>query len=304
MFSENLKKIAVVSSHFNEEEIYKILPKTKYEIVYFGNNYQDILNYKKCIISDCFMLEKSFSRELKDNIRSLFSDCPFDIFLINLGDAVPKDPLISRNKKLLIPNKLVVNKYQAFFKRFIDKALSLLLIVILSPIFLFIGFLIKIETKGSIIFIQERNGKNNRKFNMFKFRSMILHDDKKVIQAVEGDKRITRVGEFLRKTSLDEIPQLFNILLGDMSLIGPRPHAVEHNEFYSKALERYDERHKVLPGITGLSQVSGLRGPTQELTLMEKRAKHDIEYIRNWSLLMDIKILLLTPISIFKNKAF
>jgi len=139
---------------------------------------------------------------------------------------------------------------------------------------------------------------------IWKFRTMKIHEEEKgvITQAKKDDSRITNIGKFLRRTSLDELPQFFNVLQGKMSIVGPRPHAIEHNEQYKKEIDRYMLRHKVKPGITGWAQVSGYRGETDSLEKMKKRIQYDLEYLEGWSLWFDIKIILLTILLIFRDK--
>lgn len=166
-----------------------------------------------------------------------------------------------------------------------------------------IAILIKLDSKGPVFFKQRRHGSNHKVIEVFKFRTMtVLEDGENVRQATKDDKRITRVGWFLRRSSLDELPQLLNVLAGDMSLVGPRPHALAHNDFYSEMLEDYASLHRVKPGITGWAQVNGFRGEITAPDLMVERVRHDLEYIDNWSIWFDLQILLLTPIFGFISK--
>ena len=179
---------------------------------------------------------------------------------------------------------------------------SLILSVIALPM-LVIALLIKLDSTGPVLFKQLRYGLDGRAIKVWKFRSMSSMDNGDVIQqAIQGDSRITKLGAFLRKTSLDELPQLINVLSGSMSLVGPRPHAVAHNEQYRKLVDFYMLRHKVKPGITGWAQINGWRGETDTLEKMEKRVEFDLEYIRNWSISFDIKILVLTVFKGFIHK--
>lgn len=182
-----------------------------------------------------------------------------------------------------------------WLKRLEDIILSAILITItLAPQFL-IAIAIMATSRGPVIFAQDRYGLDGRKFKVFKFRTMHTTDDGEVIkQATLNDARITKIGKFLRKYSLDELPQLFNVFIGTMSIVGPRPHAVAHNEEYRKLIKGYMLRHKVKPGITGWAQVNGLRGETDTLEKMQKRIEHDLDYIHKWSLWLDFKILFLT----------
>lgn len=163
---------------------------------------------------------------------------------------------------------------------------------------LIVGLIIKLTSPGPIFFVQKRTGKDGKDFNCYKFRSMKVNKEADEKQATANDPRKTPFGNFIRNTSIDEIPQFINVLLGDMSLIGPRPHMVKHTEMYSELIDNYMDRHAVKPGITGWAQVTGLRGETKELSSMENRVKADIWYIKNWSFLLDMKILVKTFLTI------
>jgi putative colanic acid biosynthesis UDP-glucose lipid carrier transferase len=168
---------------------------------------------------------------------------------------------------------------------------------------LIISILIKLDSRGPIFFKQKRYGLDGKAINVWKFRSMTVADNGSVVkQATKGDARITKLGAILRKTSLDELPQFINVLQGHMSIVGPRPHAVAHNEEYRKLVDFYMLRHKMKPGITGWAQINGWRGETDTLEKMEKRIEFDLEYIRQWSLLLDIRIVFLTVFKGFINK--
>ena len=192
-------------------------------------------------------------------------------------------------------------------KRAEDVLLSLLLLVLLAPALLVIALLVKIDSPGPVFFRQERYGFNSNRIMVYKFRSM-HHDpspNPSVPQAQRNDPRVTRLGAMLRRTSLDELPQLFNVLRGDMSLIGPRPHATAHNEKYGRLINGYLARHRMKPGITGWAQVNGLRGETETTEQMRRRLEYDLFYIANWSLLLDIKILLTTfPVVVRGTNAY
>lgn len=177
-----------------------------------------------------------------------------------------------------------------------DRILGLLILVLISPVLLIIAAAIKLDSQGPVFFRQARMGWSGRVFHIWKFRSMYVHQPEAGVirQATRNDPRVTRVGAFLRKTSLDELPQVFNVLMGEMSLVGPRPHAVQHDELYSKGINAYFARHNIKPGITGLAQVRGLRGETTDIERMQARIEADIEYINNWSLWLDFSILLRT----------
>lgn len=173
-----------------------------------------------------------------------------------------------------------------------DKLFCVLALALLSPLLAVIAIGIKASSPGPVLFRQPRLGLNGREFNVYKFRTMKHHDEVGVIkQAKKGDQRITKLGLFLRRTSLDELPQFFNVLLGDMSIVGPRPHALQHNQMYSDLLETYMIRHRVKPGITGWAQINGYRGETDTLEKMKRRVQCDVFYIRNWSMSLDLRII-------------
>ena len=181
-------------------------------------------------------------------------------------------------------------------KRLEDLVLGAIITVLMLPVGIVIAIAIKMTSEGPVIFKQYRMGINGRRFKVYKFRSMEVHEESsgQVTQASFGDPRITRLGAFLRRSSLDELPQFYNVLQGRMSIVGPRPHALAHNEHYKDIVESYMQRHKVKPGITGWAQVNGFRGETDTLEKMEKRVQHDLWYIDNWSLWLDFKIIALT----------
>lgn len=183
----------------------------------------------------------------------------------------------------------------AWLKNLFDIVLALMALVFLLPLFLVVACLIKLDSPGSVIYKQKRYGWNGRIIRVYKFRTMYCQPEgQKFLQAQLGDSRVTKVGRVLRKYSLDELPQLYNVLQGRMSLVGPRPHATEMNEQYMRVLNDYPLRHRVKPGITGLAQVRGHRGETDTLEKMQARVDSDLEYIENWSFGLDIRILLLT----------
>lgn len=188
-------------------------------------------------------------------------------------------------------------------KRGCDIVLGSLIGLLILPLCLVIYLAIRLSSPGPVLFKQHRTGINGKPFKVYKFRSMEVHNeqDGSVTQASANDPRITRLGAFLRKTSLDELPQFFNVLQGRMSIVGPRPHALAHNEYYKDMIETYMRRHKVKPGITGWAQINGLRGETDTLEKMQKRVEYDLWYINNWSLWLDLKIIALTVVKGFIN---
>jgi putative colanic acid biosynthesis UDP-glucose lipid carrier transferase len=176
-------------------------------------------------------------------------------------------------------------------------------LLLTSPLMIAIAVAIKLTSPGKVIFKQRRYGLDGREIVVYKFRSMsVTEDSGDIRQATQDDDRVTRVGAFLRKYSLDELPQFINVLQGRMSVVGPRPHAVAHNEEYRPLVKGYMIRHKVNPGITGLAQVLGYRGETKTVEAMQKRVDYDLEYLRNWSLTMDLRIIAKTISLVFRDK--
>lgn len=191
----------------------------------------------------------------------------------------------------------------SFFKRTQDIVLSVLILTLISPVLLAISVAVKATSVGPVLFKQRRYGVSGEEINVWKFRSMTVQDNgDEVKQATKDDVRITRLGGFLRRRSLDELPQFFNVLVGNMSIVGPRPHAVAHNELYRSQIRGYMLRHAVKPGITGWAQINGWRGETEKLEEMEGRIKHDLWYISNWSSWLDIKIIFLTVFKGFVDR--
>tara|TARA_B100001250_G_scaffold213982_1_gene183538 strand:- start:18780 stop:20165 length:1386 start_codon:yes stop_codon:yes gene_type:complete len=189
-----------------------------------------------------------------------------------------------------------------FLKRMFDLLFSTFVILfLLSWLYPFIAILIKVSSRGPVLFKQLRTGVNNEEFICYKFRSMTISSDSDTKQATKGDARITKLGLFLRKTSLDEFPQFFNVFMGDMSIVGPRPHMLLHTEEYSALIKKYMVRQLVKPGITGVAQIRGYRGETKELEDMEGRVRFDVWYIENWSLSLDINVVFQTVWNIFKG---
>lgn len=192
---------------------------------------------------------------------------------------------------------------QNYLKRTFDIVFSLLALILLTPLMLLIAVAIKLNSRGPVFFVQDRYGLDGKKIGVYKFRTMkVLENSGTVVQAIKNDPRVTALGAVLRRTSLDELPQFLNVLLGQMSVVGPRPHAVAHNEQYRSQVSFYMLRHKVKPGITGWAQVNGWRGETDTLEKMEKRVEYDLYYIRNWSLWFDIKIIFKTVFKGFSGQ--
>ena len=208
-----------------------------------------------------------------------------DFFVINVNE-IPLD-----------------NPLNSFAKRVFDVVFAgLVTLFILSWLIPLVGLLIKLESRGPVFFIQKRNGINNRVFNCLKFRSMTPNDYADTLQATKNDPRVTRIGSFLRNTSLDEMPQFLNVLMGDMSIVGPRPHTIPMNETFRTQIERYNSRHKIKPGITGLAQVRGFRGEIENPHQIRSRVRLDYFYINNWSFLLDMEIMVKTVYELLFNR--
>ncbi|MDO8961715.1 MAG: undecaprenyl-phosphate glucose phosphotransferase [Methylophilus sp.] len=193
--------------------------------------------------------------------------------------------------------------FNGFIKRTSDIVLSIIILVLISPMILAVAIGVKMSSKGPILFKQRRYGLDAEEILVYKFRSMTVEENgDTVTQATKNDVRITAFGRFIRRTSLDELPQFINVLQGRMSIVGPRPHAVAHNEMYRKVIKGYMIRHKVKPGITGWAQVNGLRGETDTVDKMEARIEYDLDYLRSWSLGFDLKIIVRTVLLVFKDR--
>ena len=185
---------------------------------------------------------------------------------------------------------------RGLFKAVFDRGFALIVLILLMPLFAFLAAAIKFSSPGPVFFQQPRLGLNGKRFDVYKFRSMKLHQESagQLTQATRNDPRVTSIGRFMRRTSLDELPQFINVLKGDMSVVGPRPHALLHNDLYKDKLMMYMQRHRVKPGITGWAQINGCRGETDTEEKMARRIALDLHYIRHWSFRMDLKIILWT----------
>lgn len=196
-----------------------------------------------------------------------------------------------------------MDNLQRAAKRLMDIGLGIVALVLLSPLFLAVAIAIRADSRGPIFFKQYRTGQGGKQFRIFKFRSMyVMEDGPSIQQARRNDPRVTRIGRFLRASSIDELPQLFNVLKGEMSLVGPRPHAVAHDQHFSKLVDNYELRQHVKPGITGWAQALGYRGETTAIELMRKRIEHDIWYAQNASIALDIEIIARTVIELFRTR--
>ncbi|WP_346838382.1 undecaprenyl-phosphate glucose phosphotransferase [Microbulbifer sp. SAOS-129_SWC] len=239
-------------------------------------------------------------------ILAAFADTTANVYL--LPDIFGSNLLRARWQKIGSSGVLSIfdtpiEGIKGWLKRLEDVVLSSFALVLLSPFMLLIAFGIKLTSRGPVIFKQRRYGLCGSTIDVWKFRTMTTQDNgDRVVQAQRNDPRVTPFGRFLRRTSLDELPQFFNVLRGDMSIVGPRPHAIAHNEQYRRIVSGYMLRHKVKPGITGWAQINGWRGETDTLEKMVKRVEHDLDYIRNWSIFLDIYILALTVCRGFVGK--
>lgn len=226
-----------------------------------------------------------------------------DIFGVSLVNHAVRElagvPLISLSETPLVGGALLA-------KALMDKIVAITALVVASPVMILTALAIKLTSRGPVLFRQHRHGWDGRELEIYKFRSMKLHEEVpgQVTQAKKDDDRITAVGRFIRRTSIDELPQLFNVLGGSMSLVGPRPHALAHNEFYRDQIHAYMLRHRIKPGLTGLAQVNGFRGETDTLDKMQARVNYDLAYINNWSIWLDISILFRTVFVLFGRNAY
>lgn len=250
----------------------------------------------------------TLSGEDKEAVQLTLGLC--DSSMIKFHYVPPVSPHLTRNFKLSSLGPLPVLEVNstplelplnAALKRAFDITVSSLFMVVSPLIFLPVSIAIKLSSPGPVMFCQRRTGYKGREFTCFKFRTMVENEDADLSQAGRNDSRVTKVGRWLRRTSVDELPQFINVLRGDMSVVGPRPHMLKHTKDYSAIIDEYMVRHLIKPGITGWAQVRGLRGGTDELWQMEKRVEHDIWYIEHWSLLLDVKIIIRTVINLFRK---
>lgn len=229
------------------------------------------------------------------------SDLPVDVHVIPVGSL----ELMAMSRITQFGNMMAMRilrspltPFNQAIKRGFDIVAALVGLVLLSPLFVIVSLAIKLDSRGPVIFLQTRHGYNNEPIRVLKFRSMIVMEDgANFTQVTRHDPRVTRLGRFLRRTNIDELPQLFNVLAGDMSIVGPRPHATAQNEAFARLISSFSRRHNVKPGITGWAQVNGYRGDTDTLEKMQRRVEHDLYYIDNWSFLFDLRIILLTAFS-------
>ncbi len=272
------------------------------------NYVEDLKNFcKSNEIHEIYYAHTDLSKDLIKEIVKFA-----DNNLIRFKFAMNFQGFLSRGAELEFFNSTPVFTYRKeplesawnrFVKRSFDIIFSLMVILFLFPFVIPVVFVImKITMPGPMFFGQARSGRNNETFTCLKFRSMTVNRESDAQQATKHDARITKWGAFMRKTSIDELPQFFNVLVGDMSVVGPRPHMLKHTEDYGKEINSFMVRHLVKPGITGYAQVSGYRGGTETPELMEARVKHDVYYLENWSIWFDLKMVVLTVVNVFKGE--
>lgn len=269
----------------------------------------DLIRYAQSHPIDEVLIALPLTDEVRiNNLVNQLSILPIDIRLCPTASPLLTTPRALHNYSGLPVLELEsrpLDDWGPLVKLMEDYVLGAMMIIFFAPIMLLIAVAIKIDSAGPVFFRQRRHGFNHQVITVLKFRTMVVaQDGANVPQAKRDDPRVTRVGRFLRKTSLDELPQLINVLRGEMSLVGPRPHALSHNEHYSAHLENYANRHKVKPGLTGWAQVNGFRGETETPEKMRCRVECDLYYINNWSLWFDIKIILMTPFFALTKNAF
>jgi len=238
-------------------------------------------------------------------LARMLSELPVNVHIVPIGSVnVFGTSQIAElgDLKTLQISRPPLSLFDRGLKRTFDIVVAATGLILFAPLFAMVAVAIKMESRGSVLFWQKRHGYNNTTIHVAKFRSMVVADDGDCfVQAKRRDSRVTRVGRVLRRTNIDELPQLFNVLVGNMSIVGPRPHATTHNEMFEGRILPFSRRHNIKPGITGWAQVNGHRGETDTLEKMQRRVEHDLYYIDNWSFLLDMKIILLT---LFSKRAY
>ncbi|WP_036264207.1 undecaprenyl-phosphate glucose phosphotransferase [Methylocapsa aurea] len=249
------------------------------------------------------------SKDLLETVRNRLRASPLPVRLLpdhTIRSVLGRRALSTSGPMLSLElQRAPLTPVERAFKRALDIVFASMAILLLSPLLAITAIVIKLDSPGPVIFRQRRNGFNTKPFIIFKFRTMtVLEDGATIKQARRGDHRVTRVGQLLRRSSIDELPQLFNVLQGDMSLVGPRPHALAHDNEYKVLISKYSFRHHVKPGMTGWAQVNGLRGETGRLDQMVERVKLDLWYVNHWSFGLDLSILLRTCFEVMRNRAY
>lgn len=318
----NLKNVVLIGNEKTVHQLYEKLknPMSGYNIVgffYDGTcNNEEITHLRVGGVSDIYgwltnhpeinEIYGYFPKEQHDTINMMSKFCDnhlirffyipaINVFKGNMTFSLMEDiPVIARREEPLRndTNKLIKRVFDIFFS-------SLVLILVFPWVFIWVAIMIKIQSPGPIFFRQERTGLDGKIFKCIKFRSMKVNEDADKVQATKDDPRKFPFGDFMRKFNIDELPQFINVFLGDMSVVGPRPHMLKHTAEYSRLINHFMVRHFAKPGITGLAQVTGFRGETRYIDQMEGRVKKDIEYIENWTFLLDLKIILKTVTNMF-----
>jgi len=291
-----------VSGFFDDRNGERLEVKSRSELL---GSLSDIANYVKQHRTDVIFIALPIRQkrvmDLLDDLRDTTGSVYYvpDIFVSDLIQARSGE---IHGIPVVAMCETPFHGYRGIAKRLTDLVLSIVILFLILPLLASIAVLVKFSSPGPVIFKQRRYGLDGREIAVYKFRTMnVVEDGAHIRQVSKSDDRVTRIGAILRRSSLDELPQLINVLQGRMSLVGPRPHAVAHNEQYRKLIKGYMVRHKVLPGITGLAQVSGCRGETTELNEMEARVHFDLDYLRHWSPMLDIEIILRTILVIFRD---
>lgn len=312
---KNIKKIIVIGSELSTQNLNQFVQENKglgYEIISFFNGDQVNEDVPKFIshnhVDEIFISSEGINNQIIFDSIKLAEKNLIRIKIIPEFTNYTKSrnvniemygnvPILTlRNEPLEDPlNRLIKKLFDIFFSLFV-------IVFVFSWLFPIIAIIIKLESGGPVFFVQKRTGENNNSFKCFKFRTMKVNKNSDTQQATKFDARITKFGSIMRKTSIDELPQFFNVLFGSMSVVGPRPHMLKHTEEYSELINNYLVRHLAKPGITGWAQVNGYRGETKELIDMKKRVLYDIWYIENWSFLLDLRIIIQTITNIFKGE--
>lgn len=301
-------------------EISRVRPNTKIVGVYgpsdrslasananWDGDIESLLTYGRENQLDTIIIANSVLNP--DALRDLllkFSVLPSEV-LISFGfdrSHIPIRKVHSlEDSQLLEVQRKPISGWGRLLKTCQDFVVATVAMTLLAPVFLFIALAIKLDSKGPVFFRQNRHGFNHKIFKIWKFRTMtVMEDGDKAVQATRDDVRVTKVGKILRRTSMDELPQLFNVLMSEMSIVGPRPHPLSLNSEFQQLLTKYENRHVVKPGITGWAQINGFRGPTEDPELMRRRVEFDLDYIENWSIWMDLKIIAATPFTLIFSK--
>jgi Undecaprenyl-phosphate glucose phosphotransferase len=260
-------------------------------------------------INDVIIARGTVDEKSMADVIDRLKELPINVYLASdlVGFDLSFQPLLGKKSQLPLfeVTQRPISGWSSATKRVLDCVLATLALIFLTPLFVIVAIAIKLDTPGPVFFMQKRLGFNNEPFEIYKFRSMRHNAGEEPIvrQATKRDPRVTRIGRIIRATSVDELPQLLNVLDGSMSLVGPRPHALSHNLEYGEQIRGYFARHKVKPGITGWAQVNGFRGETPDLELMRRRVEHDVFYTENWSILFDLRILVTTVIVVLLQKS-